>query len=57
MGSANLDYSAGSWAADLKAPDGNDVPTGGHWLLVSNTYGHDVLLLHNANMALLLPAK
>jgi uncharacterized protein (TIGR02246 family) len=27
----DLDY----WTADLKGPDGKDVPTGGHWLLVS----------------------
>jgi len=54
----DLGYSAGSWAADLKGADGKDVPTGGHWLLVSQYRdGHEVLLLHNANMALPPPAK
>jgi len=30
----DLDYSAGSWTADAKPPDGKDVPVGEHWLAV-----------------------
>jgi uncharacterized protein (TIGR02246 family) len=53
----DLDYSAGSWTADAKGPDGKEAPVGGHWLVISQYRdGHYVLLVHNSNMAL-PPAK
>jgi uncharacterized protein (TIGR02246 family) len=54
----DLDYSVGSWAAEMKGPDGKDVPVGGHWLVVSQYRdGHYLTLLHNSNMALSPPTK
>jgi uncharacterized protein (TIGR02246 family) len=54
----DLDYSAGTWAADTKGADGKEVPVGGHWLVISQYRdGHYVMLVHNSNMALPPPPK
>jgi uncharacterized protein (TIGR02246 family) len=54
----DLDYSAGTWSADAKGPDGKEGPVGGHWLVISQYRdGHYVMLVHNSNMALPPPGK
>jgi ketosteroid isomerase-like protein len=49
----DMNYSSGSWSADMKGPDGKDMPVGGHWLIVSEyKNGVYTALVHNTNMAL-----
>ncbi len=31
----DISYSQGTWTADMKGPDGKDVPVNGHWLIVA----------------------
>jgi ketosteroid isomerase-like protein len=46
-------YAHGAWAADLKGPEGKDVPVDGHWLAVSKCEGTNCLMMiHNFNMAM-----
>jgi ketosteroid isomerase-like protein len=49
----DMNYSNGSWSADMKGPDGKDMPVGGHWLIVSEyKNGIYTALIHNSNMAM-----
>jgi ketosteroid isomerase-like protein len=49
----DMAYASGSWSADMKGPDGKDVPVGGHWLTISEyKNGIYTTLVHNSNMAL-----
>ena len=46
-------YAHGAWTADLRGPEGKDVPVNGHWLTVSKCEGQNCLLMiHNFNMAM-----
>jgi ketosteroid isomerase-like protein len=46
----DMNYASGSWSADMKGPDGKDMPVGGHWLIVSEyKNGIYTALVHNAN--------
>jgi ketosteroid isomerase-like protein len=54
----DMNYAAGAWTADMKGPDGRDIPVGGHWLAVSKyTGGQYSMMLHNINMAMPPPSK
>ncbi len=49
----DLNYAMGAWAADMKGPEGKDVPVTGHWLSVSRYRGGNyIILAHNINMAM-----
>jgi ketosteroid isomerase-like protein len=50
---ADMNYASGSWSADMKGPDGKDMPVSGHWLVVSEyKNGVYTALVHNTNMAM-----
>jgi ketosteroid isomerase-like protein len=54
----DLVYSAGTWAADMKGPDGKDMPITGHWLIVGQyNNGNYPILIHNFNMQMPPPSK
>ena len=43
----------GAWAADMKGPEGKDMPVSGHWLSVSQYRdGNYIILAHNINMTM-----
>jgi ketosteroid isomerase-like protein len=49
----DLNYAMGAWAADMKGPEGKDVPVSGHWLSVSRYRdGNYIILAHNINIAM-----
>ena len=49
----DLNYSQGTWTADMKGPDGKNLPVNGHWLIVSKCQGQKCLaLIHNGNVAM-----
>jgi uncharacterized protein (TIGR02246 family) len=49
----NMNYSWGSYEADMKGPDGKDVPVHGHWTVVGQCQDGNCLALdHNSNMAM-----
>ncbi len=52
----DLNYALGAWTADMKGPEGKDVPVSGHWLSVSQYRdGRYLMSVHNVNMAMPLP--
>ena len=47
----DISYSRGTWAADMKGPDGKDMPVNGHWLIVAKCQGQNCLaMVHNSNI-------
>ena len=49
----DISYSRGTWTADMKGPDGKDMPVNGHWLIVAKCQGQNCLaMVHNSNMAM-----
>jgi ketosteroid isomerase-like protein len=49
----DMNYAWGGWTADMKTPDGKEVPVQGHWTVVSRCQGDNCLTLdHNSNMAM-----
>ena len=49
----DISYSRGTWTADMKSPDGKDMPVNGHWLIVAKCQGDNCLaMVHNSNMAM-----
>ena len=52
----DMTYSRGTWAANMKVPDGKDVPVNGHWLIVGKCQDQICLaMIHNGNMAMPSP--
>ena len=50
-------YSRGTWAADAKGPDGNNVSLNGHWVTVAKCQGDMCLMtVHNGNTAMPPPS-
>jgi ketosteroid isomerase-like protein len=49
----DMNYAMGAWTADMKGPEGKDVPVSGHWLSVSRYRdGNYIILAHSINMAI-----
>ena len=53
----DINYSWGVWTADMKTPDGKEVPVQGHWSVVGRCQGANCLALNHTSNMVMPPAK